>query len=307
MEQCVQKSDMSENYPPVQKPYERNVEILEEGVFPAGMVRVALGIEYNGALFHGFQKQPSGVVTVQQALEAALSSVAAEPVTLVCAGRTDTGVHATNQVVHFDTLASRPAKAWTRGVNTQLPDAVAVRWACEITPRFHARFSAQNRTYRYVVINTPQRPALGYQQLTWVREALDLAAMQEAASHLVGTHDFSAFRASQCQARSPVRTIEYLHLARRGDLVVAEVRANAFLHHMVRNIMGALLPVGKGERPASWVADVLQGRDRRQAGVTAKPQGLHLVGVDYPVEFGLPQPAPGPIFFPEALGGFAGG
>ncbi|NHN37449.1 tRNA pseudouridine(38-40) synthase TruA [Pseudomaricurvus alcaniphilus] len=297
---------MSNTYPPVQKPYTRNAEILEPSAFPAGMHRVALCVEYNGAHFHGFQRQASGVDTVQQSLEKALSSVAAEPITLVCAGRTDAGVHGTNQIIHFDTLAQRPLKAWTRGVNALLPDSVSVKWATPVPPSFHARFSARQRTYRYVISNTPARPALACEQLTWVREPLALEAMQDAAVALVGEHDFSSFRASQCQARSPVRRVHYLHIARRGELLVIEVQANAFLHHMVRNMVGVLLAVGRGEQPPAWVQQVLQARDRRLAGVTAKPNGLHLVAVAYPGEFQLPDCVPGPVFFSEPLGGFSG-
>lgn len=293
---------MSENYPPVQKPYQRNGEILQEEVFPEGMHRVALGVEYNGAKFHGFQKQSSGVDTVQARLELGLSKVADEEVSLVCAGRTDAGVHATNQVVHFDTLAERPMKAWTRGVNALLPDTVSVKWAQLVEPFFHARFGAHCRTYRYVIANTPVRPALACEQLTWVRESLDLDAMQEAASHLVGEHDFSSFRAAQCQARSPVRTMHHLHIARRGELIVIELQANAFLHHMVRNIMGVLLAIAKGERPVAWIKEVLAARDRRSADVTAKPHGLHLVSVAYPEKFELPLSQPGPIFIAEPIG-----
>jgi tRNA pseudouridine38-40 synthase len=292
---------MSELYPPRQKPYTRNVEILEESVFPEGMQRVALCVEYNGASFHGFQKQASGVDTVQARLEKALSTVADEPVTLVCAGRTDSGVHGTNQVVHFDTLAVRPEKAWTRGVNALLPNSVSVKWAKPVAPFFHARFSAQCRTYRYIIANTRTRPALGYEQLTWVHETVDEVAMWQAAQALVGEHDFSSYRAAQCQARSPVRCIHYLDVARRGDLIVIEVRANAFLHHMVRNIVGVLLAIGLGERPISWAAEVLQARDRRQGGVTAKPHGLHLVAIQYPDHFELPFGLPGPSFFSEKL------
>ncbi len=294
---------MSDVYPPVQKPYKRNGEILEDGVFPEGMNRVALGVEYNGGKFHGFQKQLSGVDTVQARLEVALSKVANEEVSLVCAGRTDAGVHGTNQIVHFDTMASRPVKAWTRGVNTALPDTVSVKWAQVVDPTFHARFSAQHRTYRYVIANTYTRPALAYEQLTWVRETLDLDAMKDAAQLLVGEHDFSSFRAAQCQAKNPVRRIQYLHIVRRGDLIVVEIQANAFLHHMVRNIMGVLLAVAKGEKPPAWVADVLEAKDRSAADVTAKPNGLHLVGVAYPAHFDLPLSSPGPIFVHESLGG----
>ncbi|GAB3098645.1 tRNA pseudouridine(38-40) synthase TruA [Aestuariicella hydrocarbonica] len=295
---------MSSVYPPRQKPYVRNGEILQDGVFPETMHRVALSVEYNGASFHGFQKQPSGVDTVQERLEKALSQVADEPVTLICAGRTDAGVHGTNQVVHFDTLSVRPVKAWTRGVNALLPDSVSVKWAQPVSPYFHARFSARHRTYRYVIANTPARPALGYQQMTWVRQALDVSAMREASKALIGEHDFTSFRAAQCQARSPVRRIHYLDIARKGDLVVVEVQANAFLHHMVRNIMGVLLAIGAGEQPVAWTADVLRACDRRKAGVTAKPNGLHLVAIAYPEEFGLPVVAPGPAYFPEGLGEF---
>lgn len=293
---------MSDVYPPMQKPYKRNGEILKDGIFPEGMQRVALGVEYNGGQFHGFQKQLSDVDTVQARLELALSKVANEDVTLVCAGRTDAGVHGTNQVIHFDTLASRLMKAWTRGVNTALPDSISVKWAQAVAPQFHARFSAQHRTYRYVIANTYTRPALGYEQLTWVRETLDLDAMKAAAAQLVGEHDFSSFRAAQCQAKNPVRRIHYLHIVRRADLIVVEVQANAFLHHMVRNILGVLLAVGKGDRPAQWVSEVLAARDRSSASVTAKPNGLHLVGVAYPEVFNLPVSSPGPIFVHEPLG-----
>jgi len=294
---------MSEIYSPSQKPYKRNSEILDEGVFPPGMNRLALGVEYNGGKFHGFQKQVSGVDTVQEKLERALSNVANEEVTLVCAGRTDAGVHGTNQVVHFDTFAERPLKAWTRGVNVSLPNTISVKWAQVVVPAFHARFSAHSRTYRYIVANTYTRPALGYEQLTWVREKLDLNSMRSAAEQLVGEHDFSSLRAAQCQAKSPIRRIHYLHIARRGDLVVVEIQANAFLHHMVRNIMGVLLAVAKGEKPASWVSDVLAAKNRSAADVTAKPNGLHLVNVAYPERFALPASSPGPVFIPEALGG----
>ncbi len=294
---------MSELYPPIQKPYKRNGEILERGVFPEGMHRVALGVEYNGGKFHGFQKQLSGVDTVQARLELALSKVANEDITLVCAGRTDAGVHGTNQIVHFDTRANRPVKAWTRGVNTALPDTVSVKWAQPVVPEFHARFSALHRTYRYVIANTYTRPALAYEQLTWVRETLDLDAMRKAAQQLVGEHDFSSFRAAQCQAKSPVRRIHYVHIVRRGDLIVVEVQANAFLHHMVRNIMGVLLAVAKGDKPSGWVTEVLAAKDRSSADVTAKPNGLHLVSVCYPEHFNLPLVSPGPIFVHEPLGG----
>lgn len=293
---------MSEIYPPIQKPYIRNGEIIDIAVFPSGMQRVALCIEYNGSSFHGFQKQTSGVITVQQCLELALSQVADEAVTLVCAGRTDAGVHSTNQIVHFDTEAKRPSKAWTRGVNALLPDTVSVKWVHNVSPRFHARFSALNRCYRYVITNTESRPGLGGEQMTWVRGHLDLEAMALAASSLVGEHDFSSFRASQCQARSPVRRVHYINVARRGDLVVVEVQANAFLHHMVRNIVGVLLTIAKGEKPIDWAYQVLQARDRCQGGVTAKPNGLYLVAVEYSDGFGLPAIKPGPAFFVEPLG-----
>ena len=295
---------MSDIYPPTQKPYVRNGEILQEGIFPEGMRRVALGVEYNGAQFHGFQKQNSGVATVQQHLEAALSQVADETITLVCAGRTDAGVHGTNQVLHFDTLAMRPDKAWVKGVNAKLPDTISVRWAKPISPYFHARFSAQNRTYRYVICNSVTRPSLAYEQMTWERRPIDVSLMREAASHLVGEHDFTSFRATQCQAKSPVRTIKHIHIVRRGDLVVMEVQANAFLHHMVRNIVGVLLAVATGKKEVAWVEQVLAAKDRTCAAKTASPRGLHLVAVDYPAEFGLPDVLPGPYCCPEAVGMF---
>lgn len=296
---------MSENYIPASKPYARNGEIVADTVWPEAMHRIALGVEYKGAGFHGFQVQPSGVRTVQQALEKALSKIADEEITLVCAGRTDAGVHATNQVIHFDTLAVRPEKAWLRGTRPHLPDAVSIRWVKEVAPRFHARFSALNRTYRYLLSDAKTPSALLHDQVTWSPRPLDISLMRKAAAYLVGQHDFTSFRATQCQAKSPVRKIEYLHLVRRGELIVLEVQANAFLHHMVRNIVGVLLAVGAGDKSPEWVFEVLAARDRSAGGATAKPFGLYLVGVGYPQEFDLPACLPGPLYFPEPLGAFS--
>lgn len=284
------------------RPYRRNAEVLPDTEWPEGMQRVALAVEYLGSHYHGFQTQSSGVSTVQQALEKALSAVADEPVTVVCAGRTDAGVHATAQVVHFDTLAQRPEKAWVKGTRAHLPLDISVRWARPVRPAFHARFSARARSYRYLISDRATYSALLHQQLTWSRKRLNEVAMARAAECLVGEHDFTSFRASQCQAKSPVRCIEHLHIVRRGEMIVVEVKANAFLHHMVRNIVGVLMAVGAGEAPPESVAQILAARDRSAGGVTARPFGLYLVGVDYPDEFGLPHTPPGPLFVPEPVG-----
>jgi tRNA pseudouridine38-40 synthase len=293
---------MSQNYIPDYKPYERNGEILQATPWPEGMNRIALGVEYKGTEFHGFQTQPSGVKTVQQALQKALSKVADEEITLVCAGRTDAGVHATQQVIHFDTSAVRPEKAWVLGTKPHLPDSVIVRWAKNVSPQFHARFSALNRTYRYLLSDASTASALVAHQVTWSSRKLNLDWMREGAKYLIGQQDFTSFRATQCQAKSPVRTIHHLHLVRRGDLIILEVQANAFLHHMVRNIVGVLMTVGTGDKPAEWVGEVLAARDRSKGAVTAKPYGLYLVSVDYPEEFNIPQLSPGPFFIEEGIG-----
>lgn len=281
--------------------YSVNGEIFADTPWPADMHRICLIVEYNGAAFRGFQIQPGGVPTVQQCLHEALSKVANEPVTLVCAGRTDAGVHATCQVVHFDTRALRPARAWTAGTRAHLPPGISVRWAGQVSPFFHARFSARSRTYRYLLTDRLARPGLLHDQICWYPHDLDLAAMQEGARALVGEHDFTSLRAAQCQAKSPVRTIEHLHLVRCGELIVMEVKANAFLHHMVRNIMGVLLPVGAGSKAPMWVQEVLDARDRRCAGATASAQGLYLVAVAYAQEFGLPVLSPGPLMMPASI------
>jgi len=293
---------MNQNFIPSHKPYERNGEILQTTPWPENMHRIALGVEYKGTEFHGFQTQPSGVKTVQQALEKALSKVADEKITLVCAGRTDAGVHATQQVIHFDTLAVRPEKAWVLGTKPHLPDSVIVRWAKKVTPSFHARFSALNRTYRYLLSDASTASALVAHQVTWSSRKLKLDLMQEAANYLLGEQDFTSFRATQCQAKSPIRTIYHLHLVRRGDLIILEVQANAFLHHMVRNIVGVLMAVGVGDKSPDWVAEVLAAKDRSKGAVTAKPYGLYLVNVDYPEAFSIPQITPGPFFIEEAVG-----
>jgi tRNA pseudouridine38-40 synthase len=270
-----------------------------------GVSRIALGIEYKGARYRGWQRQESGVPSVQAALEKALSQVAAEPVSLMCAGRTDAGVHASGQVVHFDTRVERPLKAWIMGGNANLPPDISVTWAKVMPAEFHARFKAFARRYRYVIYNDPIRPAHLAEEVTWNHRLLDVARMREAAAHLVGTHDFTSFRAVQCQAKSPVKTVHHLEVIEHGRFIVIDVRANAFLHHMVRNFAGVLMTIGAGEREPGWVVEVLAARDRRAGGVTAHPYGLYLVQVEYPPEFELPQRYLGPHFLsalPQSFG-----
>lgn len=250
-------------------------------------MRIALGIEYNGADFAGWQRQESGR-TVQAALEQALSKIAASPVLTQCAGRTDAGVHASAQVVHFNTTAERPERAWVLGTNAALPRDVSVQWAKTVEEDFHARFSAEARAYRYVICNRTTRPGLLASKVTHVYTPLDVAAMDEAARYLIGEQDFSSFRAAGCQSRHAVREVQSVAVWREGEFVFLSITANAFLQHMVRNIVGTLLPVGQGSRAPQWLAEVLAARDRTAAGVTAPPDGLYLVAVRYPERFRLP-------------------
>lgn len=268
--------------------YTPNCEIKPGMSLPEGIKRYALVVEYDGSAYQGFQRQASAKKTIQAELELALSQIAAHPVTLVCAGRTDAGVHATHQVVHFDSAAERVQKAWIEGTNTKLPKSIRVRWAGRVPGEFHARFSAQARTYRYITYSASVRSAFLPVSATWLRSSLDVEAMQRAANYLLGEHDFSSFRASQCQARSPVRHVEHLRFSKRGAFVVMEVKANAFLHHMVRNLMGSLYEVGRGARAPEWIGEILSLKDRNAAAPTAPPHGLYFVGVDYPAEFSLP-------------------
>lgn len=256
--------------------------------------RIAMGVEYDGTEFRGWQWQ-HGEPTVQAAVETALSNVADEPVRVICAGRTDTGVHARCQVVHFDVRARRAMRSWVLGANTNLPPGVAMLWAREVPGDFHARFSAVGRRYRYRLLNRWTRPALDRHRAAWWHYPLDADRMQAAAVHLLGEHDFTSFRAVACQARHAVREIRELTVRREGQCVAIEIAANAFLHHMVRNIAGTLMAVGQGEREPDWVAEVLAARDRTVAGITAPPEGLTLVGVEYSGELGLPE-GPGPDF-----------
>lgn len=259
--------------------------------------RVALGIEYHGGAYAGWQAQRSpGVATVQETLEAALSRVADHPVSTVCAGRTDAGVHASAQVVHFDTRAARPLRAWVMGVNSLLPADVAVQWAREVGPDFHARFSARYRRYRYLVLTRAQRSALAAGSACLERRPLDAPRMHEAAQCLLGERDFSAFRGAGCQSRTPMRRLDCVAVGRAGELLTIEVEANAFLLHMVRNIAGSLLAIGTGDRPPEWLAGVLESRDRTLAAATAPAQGLYLVDVGYDAQCGLPRPPAGPWF-----------
>ena len=262
------------------------------------MKRIALGVQYDGTAFNGYQKQPDRN-TVQDRLEMALEEFARVFLPTTCAGRTDTGVHALEQVVHFDTSLSRSMQSWVRGVNAFLPEAIAVRWAHEIPElegqEFHARFAAYARTYHYVLFNNPVRSPLVAGRAGWTFRPLDVDAMVEAAQCLIGTHDFSAFRSSQCQAKSPIKQMHEVSIERRGQAIVFTVRANAFLHHMVRNLIGSLIYVGQGRHQPSWLADVLSGRDRAEAAPTFMPDGLYLAKIDYDAKWGLPHDATSPL------------
>lgn len=266
------------------------------------MTRIALCVEYDGSSYHGWQTQEEGVDTVQLRVERAVSKVADHPVTVICAGRTDTGVHATGQVVHFETPAERDDRSWVFGANANLPDDISVRWATPVPDDFHARFSAFSRRYRYVIYNHPVRPALFHRQVTWNYRPLDIDAMRAALEHLRGEHDFTSYRSVHCQAKSPVKNLHHLEMHRHGHLLVLEAEANAFLMHMVRNIAGVLMTIGAGKRPLEWAKQVLDARDRRQGGVTAPPFGLYLVRIGYPERFQLPADDTGPLWLPDELG-----
>lgn len=277
--------------------------------------RLVLGVQYDGAPWQGWQTQLNGL-TVQDKLEAALQQFTQQTVSTICAGRTDAGVHALEQVVHFDTMLERDLSAWVRGVNSFLPPSIAVRWATEVSNvkqgvekeqaqernkkskqekwhnqehDFHARFSARSRTYQYVLYNHPVRSPLLEGKAGWVFRALDVDKMQEAAQHLLGEHDFSAFRSAQCQAKSPIKTIYEIRIVRRGDMIMLTLHANAFLHHMVRNIVGSLIYVGNGTQPSTWLKEVLEQRERKLAAPTFMPDGLYLAKIDYDPKWQLPQ------------------
>jgi len=251
------------------------------------VLRIAVGVEYEGAAYEGWQAQSSGR-TLQQLLERALGRIAAERVSLVGAGRTDAGVHAVGQVAHFETRAHRTTRAWVLGANSELPADVSVSWARPVPAHFHARYSAEARTYRYLILNRLARPALYASRAAWIHRPLDHARMDEAAHALLGEHDFSAFRSAECQARSPVRRMERLTVARHGEWIEIEATANAFLHHMMRNVVGLLISIGKAEAAPGWAREVLEGRDRRRSAATAPAAGLYLQSVRYPAAFDLP-------------------
>jgi len=244
-------------------------------------MKIALGVEYMGSDFHGWQLQKSGIRTVQQVVEIALSSVANHPVRVFCSGRTDTGVHAIEQVIHFETTADRPDKAWLFGGNVNLPPDVNFIWVKRVDDDFHARFNATARRYHYKIHNTKIRSALIAKHSLWETRALDIDAMQQASQYLLGKHDFSAFRSSLCQAKSPIKTIEFITLTQQNNDILLDIKASAFLHHMVRNIVGTLLKIGRGERPIEWMQAVLESKDRKKAGATAPPQGLYFVKAFY--------------------------
>lgn len=256
-------------------------------------MRIALGVEYDGRPYYGWQSQADGQ-TVQDTLQRALSQIAGdrhagEPISVIAAGRTDTGVHALEQVVHFDTQAERPLSAWVRGVNALLPTSITVLWAHPVAEEFHARFSAQGRSYRYQLINRATRPAILAGKVGWFHSPLDVVAMQAAAAYLIGEHDFSAFRASQCQAKSAIKHLRRLDIRREGEMLIFEFSADAFLHHMVRNIVGGLVYVGKGKHTPDWMRQVLDSRQRTFAAPTFAPDGLYLCRIQYEAKWGLPQ------------------
>jgi tRNA pseudouridine38-40 synthase len=265
---------------------------------PGKTQRMALGLEYDGSAFCGWQTQPGGGA-VQDSLEAALAIIHGAPLRTITAGRTDAGVHASGQVVHFDALHSRPESGWVRGVNAHLPRGIAVLWARPVGAGFDARRSALERCYRYLLLTRPVRPALMAGKVGWLHGTLDLEAMAAAARALVGMHDFSAFRAAECQAKTPIRDLRVATVARQDEYVVFEFRANAFLHHQVRNMVGALVWVGLGRRPVAWVGELLESRDRTRGAATFAPDGLYLSSVKYDASWGLPDS--GGMILPLAL------
>ncbi|MGD8379611.1 MAG: tRNA pseudouridine(38-40) synthase TruA [Gammaproteobacteria bacterium] len=251
-------------------------------------MRIAMGIEYDGGGYSGWQRQ-SHILAVQEVVERAIGRVAAHPVEVTCGGRTDAGVHAVGQVIHFDTPAERNDRSWTLGCNAHLPDDVSIHWARHVSDDFHARFSALSRTYRYVILNRATRSALWHGRAWWVHRPLTVERMQEGARCLVGEHDFSSYRAVACQAHSPVRIVRRLDVWRTHDLIFIEIQANGFLHHMVRNIAGVLAAIGRGDRSPDWAGEVLNWRDRTLGGVTAPAAGLYFREVEYPPAFGIPE------------------
>ena len=250
-------------------------------------MRLALGIEYDGSPFSGWQIQPDAF-TIQGEVERGLSQIAAGPIRVFCAGRTDAGVHATYQIVHFDTEVVRPSGAWVRGLNALVSENISALWATEVAPDFHARYSALRRTYRYFLLNREQRPALLAKKIGWYHRTLDVQPMSLAASTLIGQHDFSAFRSSECQAKSPVRTVEAISVRAFGDVIIFDITANAFLHHMVRNIVGTLVYIGAGKQSVDWMREILKSRDRSIAAPTFSPNGLYLISVNYDPQWKLP-------------------
>lgn len=259
-------------------------------------MRVALGIEYDGTKFSGWQIQPNQR-TVQDCLQQALSKVANHVVKVVAAGRTDSGVHALSQVVHFDTSSIRPERNWILGLNTNLPSDINVVWAREVDEDFSARFSAIRRSYRYLLINRVSRSAVHADRMWWFFKPLDEQRMQNAANLLVGHHDFSAFRAKDCQAKNTMKTMETIKVTRQGDCIAIDVVAQSFLHHMVRNIVGVLVLIGEGKMPVEWAKQVLDSKDRGQGGITSPPQGLYFMNVEYPAQYSLPTVSAFPVLW----------
>lgn len=256
-----------------------------------GLRRVAIGVEYDGTSYNGWQMQPHAP-SIQASLNDALSQVANETVACIGAGRTDTGVHASGQVAHFDTRAERTPRSWLLGLNSNLPPNISVQWAIAVPEEFHARYSATSRVYRYRILNRQARSALEHNRAWWVRQPLNVAAMRTAAEYFIGKHDFSAFRAAACQSKSPVRTLTRLEVRSEDAILSFEIEANAFLHHMVRNMLGTLVRIGRGEAEPVWVRDLLAARDRKLSGMTAPAAGLTLTAVRYPSVFGLPEVQP---------------
>ena len=271
--------------------YLPNCKVPEGEKLPLGTLRYGAVVEYEGSQFCGWQRQ-SHCTGVQQVVEKALSSVAAQPVRVSCAGRTDTGVHAWHQVIHFDTSALREPRNWVLGANANLPPSVRLHWVDEMPAPFHARFSAVSRTYRYLILNRPVKPAVMYSGLSWCRYPLSAQPMAEAAQALLGEQDFSAFRGAGCQSNTPMRNVQSVEVFQQGDIIAIEIRANAFLLHMVRNIAGALMEIGRGKQKVSWVKRLLEGRDRTKAAATAPATGLYLLDVGYPEQFTLPYRQP---------------